>query len=197
MARLVLTPAQTVGPFFSIGLGALCSAGPVAPGAEGERVSVAGRVLDGDGRPVDDALLELWQADARGRYPAPQPAGAPPPAFTGFGRVATDREGAFRFTTLKPGPVPGPGGRLQAPHLAVTLFMRGLLRHLSTRLYFPDEAAANAADPVLSAVPPERRTTLVARQAASEPGVPAAAGERALRWDVRLQGPDETVFFDL
>jgi protocatechuate 3,4-dioxygenase alpha subunit len=200
---LPLTPTQTVGPYFAIGLSWL-NGGPLrgpgsdgsdtglaGPALEGERVAFTGRVLDGDGRPVDDAVLEIWQADARGRYAAPRGPDDPPPAFTGFGRIATAKDGSFGFTTVKPGPVPGPGGAPQAPHLAVTVMMRGLLRHLCTRVYFPDESTANAADPVLGAVPAERRPTLVARP------LPGAGGVRLLGWDVRLQGPDETVFFDL
>jgi protocatechuate 3,4-dioxygenase alpha subunit len=175
-----ITPSQTVGPFFHIGTSALVRPDIAGPDTPGERVVLRGRVLDGDGAPVDDALIEIWQADAEGRY-AETPGG-----FHGFGRVATDDDGAFRFTTVKPGRVPGPGGRLQAPHLAVNVFMRGLLKHLVTRIYFPDEPA-NAEDPILQNVPAERRATLVAR-----PGT--KAGE--LEWNVILQGPDETVFFD-
>jgi protocatechuate 3,4-dioxygenase alpha subunit len=153
------------------------------PGVAGERIAVAGRVLDGDGKPVSDALLELWQADPGGRYPGPGAGPAGP--FRGFGRVATDAEGAFRFTTVVPGRVPGPGGRLQAPHVAVAVFMRGLLRHLTTRMYFPGEAVGS--DPILELVEPARRATLVAR-----PG----PTPRLLEWNVVLQGEGETVFFD-
>jgi protocatechuate 3,4-dioxygenase, alpha subunit len=176
------TPSQTVGPYFRIGLSWLDHA--VLAGAPGPRFTVSGHVVDGDGRPVEDALLEVWHAGPDGRYPET----SSPPGWAGFGRVPTDARGAFSFTVGKPGRVEGPEGTLQAPHLAVTLFMRGLLRHLTTRLYFPDEAEANAADPVLALVEPERRATLVAR---ARPGDPAA-----LSWDVVLQGPQETVFFD-
>ncbi len=179
----IVTPSQTVGPYFRIGEEWLYHADLTA-GGKGPRLTVSGRVLDGDGRPVDDALLEIWQADPGGRYPE---AGAPP-GLAGFGRVATDDRGAFSITVLKPGRVPGPEGTLQAPHLALNVFMRGLLRHLVTRLYFPDELEANAADPVLALVEPARRPTRVAR---AEPGTPGA-----LRGGVVLQGPDETVFFD-
>lgn len=178
-----VTPSQTVGPYFRLGAEWLYHADLAGPSA-GPRWTVAGRVLDGDGKGVEDALLEIWQADARGRYPEV----SSPPAFAGFGRVATDDRGAFSFTVVKPGRVPGPEGTLQAPHLALNVFMRGLLRHLVTRVYFPDEGEANAADLVLGLVEPARRPTLVAR---ADP-----AGPSSLRWDVVLQGPNETVFFD-
>ena len=185
--RLVATPSQTVGPYFRIGLAWLERAELAGPEAAGPRLAVSGRVLDGAGAGVEDAVLELWQAGPDGRYPAQDdPPSARSPA--GFGRVATDAAGRFSFTTCRPGRVPGPEGTLQAPHVAVNLFMRGLLRHLVTRLYFPDESAANAADPVLALVEPARRATLVARADPAAPG--------ALLWDVVLQGPRETVFFD-
>jgi len=178
---LLVTPSQTVGPYFRLGLCWLCRTEPALPEGAG-RLTLRGRVLDGDGRPVDDALLEAWQAGLSGRYPVP----ADGPQLTGFARVATDATGAFSLMTYKPGRVAGPDGRLQAPHLAVNVFMRGLLRHLVTRVYFPDEAEANAADPVLALVEPDRRRTLVAR---------AVVGG-GLAWDVVLQGPSETVFFE-
>lgn len=176
-----ITPSQTVGPFFLIGTAELIRTEIARPGMPGERVTVAGRVLDGDGAPVNDALVEIWQADAEGRY-----ATAPGAGFQGFGRAATDDNGAFRFSTIKPGRVPGAGGRLQAPHLAVIVFMRGLLKHLVTRVYFPDDPA-NGDDPLLQSVPAERRGTLIAAPT-GEPG--------ALAWNVILQGKDETVFLD-
>jgi protocatechuate 3,4-dioxygenase alpha subunit len=144
-------------------------------------------VLDGDGRPVTDALVEIWQADAQGRYAHPEDTSAVPltPGFRGFGRVPTDAEGRFRFFTIKPGPVADPQGGLQAPHLLVSVFMRGLLKRLVTRVYFPDEPR-NVDDRVLRLVPVERRGTLVAR--------PMAGDE--LGWDIILQGAGETVFFD-
>jgi protocatechuate 3,4-dioxygenase, alpha subunit len=186
----IATPSQTVGPFFHLGLDWLVQRDISQPGTAGERVTVAGRVIDGDGRPVPDALIEVWHADAEGRYPHPEDprAGQVHPGFRGFGRVATDREGAFRFTSVKPGPVPGPDGRMQAPHWAVLVFMRGLLKHLFTRVYFPDEPA-NEQDPILALVEPARRGTLIARRGGSDPS--------ALEWNVVLQGPDETVFFDV
>ena len=185
--NLHATAHQTVGPYFSIGLASLYRADLAPAGVAGVRVTIAGRVLDGDGAPVTDALIELWQADADGRYAHPDDDRGPvaDPRFTGFGRVATDADGRFAFTTIKPGAVPGPDGRMQAPHLAVSVFMRGLLKHLVTRIYFDGEPA-NAGDPILTLVPPERRDTLVAR--AIRPG--------ELAWDVILPGDRETVFFD-
>jgi protocatechuate 3,4-dioxygenase alpha subunit len=182
------TASQTVGPFLHIGLAWLTRDQLAPPGTAGERVTVTGRVLDGDGQPVPDALVEVWQANVHGKYAHPEDDQDKPlvPEFRGFGRVPTDDRGAFRFTTVKPGRVPGPSGSLQAPHLLVVVFMRGLLRHLVTRLYFPDEPG-NAEDPVLNLVPADRRTTLIARTVAN--GV--------LEWDIVLQGPDETIFFDL
>ena len=158
-------------------------------GVTGDRVTVTGRMIDADGTPVNDAMLEIWQANAHGKYAHPEDAQDKPveALFRGFGRSLTDANGGYRFATIKPGRVPGPGGALQAPHIAVTIFMRGLLKHLITRVYFPDDAA-NAEDPVLKLVPAERRATLIARRSASD--------KSALEWNVRLQGQDETVFFD-
>ena len=182
------TPSQTVGPFFSIGLDWMNRAN-LAEGSAGERVAIRGRVLDGDGQPVPDAVLEIWQADAEGRYHHPEHAdprnNATP--FVGFGRIPTDDRGQFSFTTIKPGPVHGPDGEPQAPHLQISVFMRGLLRQLVTRMYFPDEPL-NASDLVLQTVPESRRETLIARQTG-----PAGS---ALEWNVLLQGGNETVFFD-
>jgi protocatechuate 3,4-dioxygenase alpha subunit len=162
-----LTPSQTVGPFFSIGLcnrsaNDLVEDGPIA---------IEGAVLDGAGDPVPDAMLEIWQADARGSYSG---------AF-GWGRSGTDDEGRYSFRTVKPGAVDG-----QAPHLVVLVFARGLLKPVLTRMYFADEAEANAADPVLAGLPPADAATLVAE----------ADGDR-LRFDVRLQGERQTAFFEL
>jgi protocatechuate 3,4-dioxygenase alpha subunit len=184
---LVPTASQTAGPYFHIGLSWLGPEGLAPPGAPGERVTVSGRVLDGAGEPVGDALLEIWRADSRGRYPDPDGArsAARGAGLVGFGRVATDEQGRFRFTTVVPGRVAGPGGRLQAPHLEVSVFMRGLLKRLVTRIYLPGEACRE--DPVLELVEPARRATLVAR-----PG----AGPSSLEWNVILQGEAETVFFD-
>lgn len=197
MPKRYPTPSQTIGPFFAAGLGPGWP--DLTDGAEGDqRIAVEGRVLDGDGKPVPDAMLEIWQADAKGRYPgspaAPGTAGdarSGPPAFRGFGRTLTDARGEYRFTTIKPGRVPGPGGAQQAPHLNMTIFARGLLRHLTTRIYFADEPS-NETDPILAAVadPAARRTLLAARQGGPSRTAP-------YRFDVILQGEGETAFFDL
>jgi protocatechuate 3,4-dioxygenase alpha subunit len=181
------TASQTVGPYFGIGLQPLYCSDIAAPGVEGERVRVQGMVLDGDGAPIPDALIEVWQANAHGRYAHPEDRQDKPltPGFVGFGRIPTDAHGRFAFTTIKPGPVPGPNGELQAPHLAICVLMRGLLKQVATRMYFSDEPA-NVGDPVLRLVPESRRGTLIARR--------LAAG--SFEWNVRMQGADETVFFD-
>lgn len=187
---LQATTSQTVGPYFKIGLEWLNRDNLVCEGVSGERVTIQGRVVDGDGAAVPDAILEIWQANAHGKYNHPEDTQDKPlePGFKGYGRVATNAAGAFRFTTIKPGPVPGPDGKEQAPHLIVSVFMRGVLRRTITRIYFPDEPH-NAADFILNLVEPARRATLIARKAAGDPGT--------LEWNVVLQGPDETVFFDL
>ena len=187
--NLLATASQTVGPFFHIGLEKLGVADLAKSAAGGEKVSIRGRVLDGDGKPVNDALIEIWQANAQGKYAHPDDVQDKPldTGFKGFGRVATGDNGEFRFVTIKPGRVPGPGGALQAPHLVVAVFMRGLLKHLVTRIYFAHDHA-NAEDPVLKLVPVERRHTLMARA--------PAGSQDALEWNVILQGQDETVFFD-
>jgi protocatechuate 3,4-dioxygenase alpha subunit len=171
-ARPGLTPSQTVGPFLHLALSWPDGPDVVPAGAPGA-VLVGGRVLDGAGAPVADALVETWQADAAGSYD---------PGW-GFGRCPTDAGGAWAVRTLKPGRVPAADGRLQAPHLAVSVFARGLLDRVVTRVYFADEAEANDADPVLALVAPPRRSTLLA--------VPVEGG---YRFDVHLQGTDETVF---
>jgi protocatechuate 3,4-dioxygenase, alpha subunit len=191
---LQATTWQTVGPFFSIGLSRLCCNNLAPAGVSGERVQISGRILDGDGKPVPDGLIEIWQANSHGKYAHPDDKQNKPleKGFTGYGRVPTDDEGGFRFTTIKPGRVPAPVGKdgvpqLQAPHLAVSIFTRGLLRRLITRMYFPDEPS-NSEDFALNLVDVSRRSTLIARK------VDGASG--ALEWDVVLQGPNETVFFD-
>lgn len=181
------TPSQTVGPYLHIGLTWLNTDDLVGPGATGEPIVVEGRIVDADGNPVDDAMVEIWQANAHGRYDHPDDTRELPleAGFKGFGRVPTDAGGGFRFTTIKPGPVPAPGEGMQAPHINVTIFMRGMLKQLKTRIYFPGDPA-NAKDPVLARVPEDRRGTLVARP----------VGNATLQWNVVLQGAGETVFFD-
>jgi len=187
---LQATTWQTVGPFFMIGLQRHYQDNLAGEGVSGERVRIQGRVLDGEGVPVPDAMLEIWQANAHGKYAHPEDTQAKllEPGFTGYGRVPTDGEGIFHFATIKPGGVPGPDGTEQAPHIVVSVFMRGLLTRLITRIYFPDEPR-NTADYVLNLVEPQRRSSLIARSVSGLPGV--------LEWNVVLQGPDETVFFEL
>jgi len=187
--RFIPTPSQTVGPFFSIGFEALNVNDVAGSEVAGERVTIAGRVLDGDGQPVPDAVLEIWQANAHGKYAHPEDTQTKTveKSFFGYGRVPTNDRGEFRFTTVKPGSVPGPNGTTQAPHLIVSVFMRGLLNRLITRIYFSDEPA-NANDFILNLVEPGRRGTLVARK--------SSGGTGLLEWNVILQGSDETVFFD-
>lgn len=187
----VLTPSQTIGPFFHQALLREGGGDLTARGPAGERIVVEGRVIDGDGAPVPDAMVEIWQANAAGRYDHPEDPQDKPidSRFSGFGRVGTDHDGWFRFRTIKPGPVREAGDFIQAPHLNVTVFARGLLTHLTTRIYFPDEAL-NASDPVLSTVPAERRPTLIARIAGD-------AREARFRLDIVLQGEHETVFLNV
>ncbi len=227
------TPSQTVGPFFALPGALPWSDGPlVVPEGTPGAIRISGRVLDGEGAAVPDALIETWQADPDGRFahpddprgpgiprqaaaaddhtagsgtgsagsaagrsadPASGGAGAAGwalghgPGFRGLGRCPTDADGRYWILTLKPGPVPAPGGGQQAPHIDVSVLARGMLNRLVTRIYFPDEAAANAADPVLSTIDePESRATLV-----------AVAEDGGLRFDIHLQGADETVFFDV
>ena len=193
---LQATTSQTVGPFFKIGLSWLYRDTLVSEGVSGERVTIQGRIFDGDGVPVPDAILEVWQANARGKYNHPEDTQDKPlePGFTGFARVAVNAEGAFRFTTIKPGPVPGPDGKEQAPHLLVSIFMRGVLRRMVTRIYFPDEPR-NGADFILDLVEAARRSTLIAKKTAQKST--KETDSTTLEWNVILQGPEETVFFDL
>jgi len=183
------TPSQTVGPFYALGTNWLHTHDLAGQAASGARITIAGVVLDGDGKPVPDAFLEIWQANAHGKYAHPDDPQDKPvdKGFSGFGRVPTDKEGRFRFITIKPGAVPGLGNSLQAPHILVAIFMRGMLRHAYTRIYFSDEAG-NAADPVLGLIDDgARRKTLIAERVAGKP---------EYRWDVVMQGARETVFFD-
>lgn len=186
------TPSQTVGPFFGLPGGILWSDGPeVVPQGTPDAIIVHGRLLDGAGEPVPDGLIEIWQADPAGRFDHPDdPRGAgdgtAPAGFRGFGRCPTDAEGRFWFRTVAPGPLPTPDGLTEAPHLDVTVLARGMLNRVVTRLYFPGEESANATDPVLSTVDDERRHTLI-----------ASVSDEGFRFDIRLQGDDETVFFSV
>lgn len=198
------TPWQTVGPFFHYSLpwrggadlvgqsewGArpdlfpadhdILNRAPARGAVEGEIIEIVGRVRDGAGEPVPDALLEIWQADSAGRYGSDD-------GFLGFGRCATDADGGFRFRTVRPGPTPGPGNVLQAPHIALGILGRGLLKRLVTRIYFAD-VAENAEDPILALTPEARRDTLIAVRQGGAPAV--------WRFDIVLQGDGETVFFE-
>ena len=191
MKKHAATPSQTVGPFFRLGMDHPEWSDLTAGGPRGDKIAIEGRVLDGDGAPVPDAILEIWHANAEGRYDHPEDARSdarPDPGFRGFGRAMTDDACHYRFTTIRPGRVPGPGGALQAPHVNLTIFARGLLKQLVTRIYFADEPS-NQADPVLSGIgdAAARRSLLAVRQ-------PGGAG---YRFDVVLQGEGETAFFDI
>jgi protocatechuate 3,4-dioxygenase, alpha subunit len=195
MTHRTLTASQTVGPFFHDCLmrdDARCDV-LATDSTEGSRIRVEGRVIDGDGAGVPDAVLEIWQANHHGRYNHPADRRDLPldPAFTGYGRIATQADGEFCFTTIKPGPVPFDDRRQQAPHISVAVHGRGLLNHLYTRIYFDDEPAT-ADDPVLLRVDPERRGTLVARRVDLK-------SEDTLVYHIAivLQGAGETVFFEL
>ena len=182
-------PSQTSGPFLSIGLldGYLGSS--LVPEDDPRAIRIRGRLLDGNGDPVPDGLVEIWQANGAGRYAHPDDTRDDvllEEGFLGFGRSGTEEDGWFEFVTVKPGRVPAPDGGLQAPHLVVTVFARGLLKHVVTRLYFPDEVEANAEDSVLLGLEPDERQTLVAR-----------AADGGLRFDIVLQGVDQTTFFAL
>jgi protocatechuate 3,4-dioxygenase alpha subunit len=177
------TPSQTVGPFFALPDGLPWPDGPeVVPAQTPGAVIVHGRLLDGNGDPIPDGIVEIWQADEQGRFSHPNDPRGGTASFTGFGRSATDTGGRFWFRTVKPGALPTPDGAWEAPHLDVTVLARGMLNRVVTRLYFPDED--NDSDPVLSTVDKNRRGTLI-----------AVADDESFRFDIRLQGDDETVFF--
>jgi protocatechuate 3,4-dioxygenase, alpha subunit len=182
------TPSQTIGPFFHDALLDRNYSELVSP-EDPEAVSIRGTVYDGAGEVVPDAMVEIWQANRAGRYDHSADDRDDLPLdedFSGFGRSGTDRGGEFSFLTVKPGPVPGPDGQLQAPHVMVSVFARGLLKRLVTRIYFPDEAEANAVDPVLSSIEDHGlRRTLLARDEGN-----------SLRFDIHLQGDGQTAFFE-
>lgn len=196
-----LTPSQTVGPFYAYGLtpkgrakwdpdGTYSwkeTAGDnlITPDVVGDRIRIEGAIYDGDGKPIPDAMLEIWQADGQGRYPNEPGSRRSNAQFRGHGRSACDEKGVFLFNTVKPGQVAGPGGKMQAPHIVVCIFGRGMLRQVYTRMYFEGEAA-NAADPILNLVPADRRDTLIAKKQGD-----------VWRWDIHMQGDKETVFFDV
>lgn len=182
-----LTPFQTVGPYFEVMLRSRAESRQVTDATVGTRVIIEGTVFDGAGTPMPDALVETWQADAHGRYRHPEDRRPQPldPALNGYGWSHTRADGGFTFDTVKPGVVPGPGGRDQAPHILVSVMARGILTRFITRIYFEDEAA-HAQDPVLELVPAARRHTLIARR----------LSDRTYCFDIIMQGPNETVFFD-
>jgi len=192
---LVPIPSQTAGPFFHLGLTAHWSIGDLASdGVKGERIQLACRVLDGEGVPVGDAMIEIWQADLEGRYNHPDdirqnniPRAPSDPKFYGFGRLATDAHGMCTFSTIKPGRVPGNGKTFQAPHINVSIFARGILNRLATRIYFAGDPA-NHEDPVLNLVPADRRDTLLAH---------GHTQPNEWHFDIRLCGDGETAFFDI
>lgn len=196
------TPSQTAGPYVHIGLAPGAAGFDIyeqelgwdiaGPNAAGERIRVEGVVTDGTGSPVKDVMLEVWQANADGIYAHPEHDGSVEEGFRGWGRVITDFEtGAWCFDTVKPGAVTGRNGLMMAPHISLWIVARGINVGLNTRLYFEDEAAANAADPVLNVIEWERRrATLIAKRHEKE-------GAVIYRFDIKLQGEDETVFFDV
>src|SRR5665213_500980 len=180
---LQATASQTAGPFFHLGLTDLVKDNLVLPGGHGEELTIRGHVRDGNGAGVSDALIEMWQAGSKGRYAHPEGAGGESleAMFRRFGRIHTRQQGIYAFTTIKPGRVPGCGESLQAPHIVVSIFARGLLKQLVTRIYFPDEPS-NAEDTVLNLVPAERRSTLIPKRVAD--------AQNLLEWDIVLQGRD-------
>jgi len=202
LSYLKETPSQTAGPYVHIGLAPGAAGFDIyerelgwdiaGPNAKGERVRVEGLVIDGTGSPVNDVILEAWQANAEGIYPHPEQAGETEEGFKGWGRVITDFDtGEWGFDTIKPGRVMGRNGQLMAPHISLWIVARGINVGLNTRLYFDDEAEANATDPVLNVIEWEtRRATLIAKREMRD-GVPV------YRFDITLQGDNENVFFDI
>jgi protocatechuate 3,4-dioxygenase alpha subunit len=196
------TPSQTAGPYVHIGLAPGAAGFDIyerelgwdiaGPNAKGQRIRVEGLVIDGTGSPIKDVMLEAWQANAEGHYAHPEGGGPVEDGFRGWGRVITDfATGEWGFDTVKPGPVPGRRGTVQAPHISLWIVARGINLGLHTRLYFEDEGAANAADPVLNGIEWEkRRPTLIARRADRD-------GQIVYRFDIKIQGDDETVFFEI
>ena len=191
------TPSQTIGPFFAYGLtprqygydfASIAGADMVPDGTAGERITIEGQIFDGNGDAISDAMIEIWQADAQGRFAHPADDRSSNAGFTGFGRAGTgtETENRFVFSTIKPASADETG----APYITVMVFMRGLLSHAYTRLYFEDEQEANASDPVLASVPENRRSSLIARREDGPDGV-------IYRFDIHMQGDRETVFFDV
>ncbi|WP_164659630.1 protocatechuate 3,4-dioxygenase subunit alpha [Tropicibacter sp. Alg240-R139] len=196
------TPSQTAGPYVHIGLSPGDAGFEIysqelgrdiaGPNARGERIRVEGVVIDGTGAPIKDVLLEVWQANADGIHAHPEHPGKVEEGFRGWGRVITDFEtGKWGFDTIKPGPVPGRHGIIQAPHINLWIVARGINLGLNTRVYFEDEEIANASDPVITTIEWEhRRQTLIAARSMRD-------GKPVYRFDIRIQGEDETVFFDI
>lgn len=200
MSDRTVSPSQTIGPFFHYALAGSSYGFPElvendltagVNGADEHKIRIIGHLLDGNGEPINDGLIELWQANPEGRYDHPEDEQEKPltEGFKGFGRCATAEDGSFSFTTLKPGRVPGRGNTLQAPHICVGIFARGILKRIVTRIYFEDETAANAEDPVLETIEDGRRPTLIAPR--EEGDIPV------YRFEINVQGDAETVFFDV
>jgi protocatechuate 3,4-dioxygenase alpha subunit len=182
-----ISPFQTIGPYFDVLLRTRAELRMVGPDTRGERITIRGVLYDGAGSPIRDALIEIWQADAEGRYAHPDDPrnGDADRSFHGYGWRHTAEDGGFTFDTIKPGVVPGPDGRPQAPHILVSVTARGVLTRYITRIYF-DGDPRNADDAILQLVPATRRVTLMA----------TPEGANVYRFDIRFQGTDETVFFD-
>ncbi len=186
------TPSQTVGPFYSLALTRKPMNVMATESTQGQRIRIEGQVFDGDGQPIPDVMVEIWQANAFGRYNHPDDKQEKPldPSFSGWGRSGTDDKCLYSFETVKPGPVPGANGSVQASHISMAVFARGMLTHAYTRMYFADEEA-NGSDPVLNSIKDKaRRETLIAHREDKN-------GKAVYRFDIRLQGANETVFFDV